>query len=445
MQVDSDSRFLGMSSVFSRASAFGNDSGTLANGVYEPSADVFASLQNAKVLVIGAGGLGCEILKDLALSGITNITVIDLDTIDVTNLNRQFLFRHKDVGRGKAEVAAEFVMQRVPGCIVTPHNCRIQEKPREFYEQFNVIISGLDNVEARRWLNSMLHGITTRQEDEDGDEYFEGIIPLIDGGTEGFKGQARVIIPRCTACFECTMESIAPATGFAMCTIAETPRIPEHCIAYAFVSMWEKEFGARKVDTDSAEDMQWIFQKALERSQAYGIEGVTYFLTMGVVKNIIPAVASTNATIAAACCNEALKLITYAAQTLNCNDMIMGHEGFYTSTFEYEKKPECMVCSSGALAQKLAVSKHITLQDLLNKLKNDPQYQLKDPSASISTGSGAMHATKNLYLSKPPALKKATEGNLSQSLAQLGLQNGVFLGITDAALFMPLSIQLEIS
>jgi ubiquitin-activating enzyme E1 C len=191
--------------------------------------------------------------------------------------------------------------------------------------------------------------------------------------------------------------------------------------------------------------MQWIYQKALERAQAYGIEGVTYFLTLGVVKNIIPAVASTNATIAAACCNEAVKLITYGAQTLNCNYMIMGNEGFYTSTFEYERKPECMVCSSSALAQKLYVPGTLTLQALLNRLKSDQQYQLKDPSASVSIGSGALRTTKNLYLSKPPALKKATEGNLSLSLEQLGLQHGAFLGITDAALFMPLSIELEIS
>ena len=157
MQKMSDDRWNDLKRIFSRKTCFGNETGKLGVGEFIASSNLFDNMRDtSKVLVVGAGGLGCEILKDLALSGIKEIHVIDLDTIDVSNLNRQFLFRQPDVGSGKAMVAATFIMNRVPGCNVKPYKDRIENFGPDFYKQFNVIVSGLDNVEARRWLNSLL-------------------------------------------------------------------------------------------------------------------------------------------------------------------------------------------------------------------------------------------------------------------------------------------------
>jgi NEDD8-activating enzyme E1 len=344
-----------------------------------------------------------------------------LDTIDISNLNRQFLFRMKDVGRGKAEVAAEFVMQRVPGCQVIPHVGNIKDFSPDFYRQFKIIVCGLDNIDARRWLNGTILGLVSK--DETGEYDFNSIIPIIDGGTEGFKGQARVIIPKVTACFECTIDTFPPQVTYQLCTIAETPRIPEHCIAYVFMILWDRVFPNKELNKDSPDDMQWIYEQALARAKEYGIEGVTYFKTIGVVKNVIAAVASTNAVIAAASCNECLKLLSYCSQTMNNYYMYMGADDLFSPTFVHDRKEDCLVCSDAADPIPFQVASTITLREFIRSLAEHPNFQLKNPTITGTTISA-------LYV---PSNHEATVANLDKSMNELVVE-GEYLYIFDQIL-----------
>ncbi|KAF8529570.1 NEDD8 activating enzyme [Hysterangium stoloniferum] len=387
--------------------------------------------KECKILCIGAGGLGCEILSNLALSGFKDIHVIDMDTIDISNLNRQFLFRPADVGRPKAIVAAEFVMKRVAGVKVTPYHGKIQDKDHAYYMQFNIIICGLDSVEARRWINATLHEMF----DEDDQESMK---PLIDGGTEGFKGQARVILPHVTSCYECSLDMLNKPTAFPICTIANTPRLPEHCIEWASVLEWPRVHKNQKMDTDNPEHISWLYSIAVARAKEFNIEGVTWSLTQGVVKNIIPAIASTNAIIAASCCNEAFKIATTSAPYLDNYFMLIGTDGVYSYTFQHEKRPDCPVC--GGESRDIDVKREWTLEQFIESLAERQELQVKKPSLSTPN---PIPPTKNaLYYQSPPQLEEETRPNLEKKLSDL-VPNGAEISVTARSLPFNLSLRIN--
>ena len=151
-------------------------------------------LQNAKVLVIGAGALGNEILKNLALLGVRNIAVVDCDDIEFSNLSRSILFRPTDIGKSKAHVAAAATQAISEDVRVHAiHVNVLSGLGLGIFHWADVVIAGLDNREARLFINRSA---------------WKAGKPWIDGAIEGINGVARVFLPGSPPCYECTLGEV---------------------------------------------------------------------------------------------------------------------------------------------------------------------------------------------------------------------------------------------
>lgn len=264
-----------------------------------------------------------------------------------------------------------------------PHFCKIQDKDADFYRQFQIIVLGLDSLEARRWINDMMCSLM--EYEDDGNVSPGTNIPMVDGGTEGLAGHVNVIYPGITPCFECILPLFPPQVNFPMCTLADIPRTPAHCVEWAKQIEWDRArpFGADvELDCDNSKHLQWLYEVSLKRAEAHGIEGVTLKFAQGVAKRIIPAIASTNAIVAAACAAECLKLATACSPHMQADSgghymMYQGSESVFTNTMTHERKKDCPVCSRAAV--KISIGRAATFAQLIEQMKTDERLRLKDP------------------------------------------------------------------
>ncbi|KAF5580341.1 ubiquitin-activating enzyme E1 [Fusarium pseudocircinatum] len=194
-------------------------------------------IANLKQFLVGAGAIGCEMLKNWAMIGLGTgpegkIWVTDMDSIERSNLNRQFLFRADDVGQMKSDRAALAVQRMNPdleGHMVTLKERVSSETENVFNEDFwrnlDGVTNALDNVEARTYVDRRC-------------VFFQK--PLLESGTLGTKGNTQVVLPHLTESYSSSQDP--PEKEFPMCTIRSFPNKIDHTIAWAKEYMFEKLF-----------------------------------------------------------------------------------------------------------------------------------------------------------------------------------------------------------
>ncbi|KAI8628256.1 ubiquitin-activating enzyme E1 1 [Xylariaceae sp. FL1651] len=185
-------------------------------------------IANLKQFLVGAGAIGCEMLKNWAMIGLGvgpkgKIIITDMDSIEKSNLNRQFLFRAKDVGQMKSDCAARAVAAMNPElnghieCLkdrVSPETEHIFNE--EFWQGLDGVTNALDNVEARTYVDRRC-------------VFFHK--PLLESGTLGTKGNTQVVLPKLTESYSSSQDP--PEVSFPMCTLRSFPNKIEHTIAWA--------------------------------------------------------------------------------------------------------------------------------------------------------------------------------------------------------------------
>lgn len=185
-------------------------------------------IADTKEFLVGSGAIGCEMLKNWAMMGLGSgpqgkITVTDMDTIEKSNLNRQFLFRSPDVGKLKSECAASAVAEMNPelkGKIVAFRE-RVGPDTEgvfgdEFFASLDSVTNALDNVDARTYVDRRC-------------VFFKK--SLLESGTLGTKGNTQVVYPSLTESYSSSQDP--PEKSFPMCTIKNFPNQIEHTIAWA--------------------------------------------------------------------------------------------------------------------------------------------------------------------------------------------------------------------
>lgn len=201
---------------------------------YESQVAIFGDemqekIKEASIFIVGAGAIGCELLKNYAMMGIGTTYITDMDIIEKSNLNRQFLFRDNNIGQHKADASCNSAKQMNPDCNFVPYLLKVAPETEnvfnaQFYKEKTLVMTALDNMDARHYVDK---------------KCVENGKHLIDSGTLGTQGNVQVVVPYITESYSASNDP--QEDSIAVCTLKMFPYQPQHCIQYAkslFIGMF---------------------------------------------------------------------------------------------------------------------------------------------------------------------------------------------------------------
>ncbi|MFX0123373.1 MAG: ThiF family adenylyltransferase [Candidatus Hodarchaeota archaeon] len=330
------------------------------------------TLKQSTVLIVGIGGLGVEVAKNLAMVSVGKLILVDLDTVEYSNLNRQLLFIGAPEGVSKAEFAAKRLREMNPFISVEAYNCALQNLPPRLYHEADLYIAGLDSIEARSELNR--RAVHNQK-------------PLIDAGTAAYNGHVYCVFPFSNACLECDPLTERDQDQLGACTLVGLPRKPAHCILKGQLQ-FEQDHG-RPIDILKSKEISTVREYANNLLSTH-FPGSQLFSTdqvIQIVDNHEATVITINCVMASLQSQEAVKILHHIHTSeeekklgsLQLNYMI--YNGLTGKFYEMEKprNPDCDMCGSARTPlYKVSVKPNFLLKKIIKKLAQEKKF-LIDP------------------------------------------------------------------
>ncbi|TFG00731.1 MAG: ThiF family adenylyltransferase [Promethearchaeota archaeon] len=315
-------------------------------------------IKNARVLIAGVGGLGCEIAKNLAMLGVGYLDLVDLDIIEHSNLNRQILFIDAKMGESKAITAAKKLKEINPNITVIGHHTSLERLEPAIYKAADVVVGGLDSMNARLNLNAQCVRFKK---------------PLVDGGVAGYHGHIYTVFPYENACYECNPLPVGEMDDMAACTVVGIPRKRIHCVFKANMA-FKEEYDDLDPDPKNVDHVKYLQSYANDLATRHGF--LPLFSKAEII-NIIdfhdPGIITINAIIASIQSHETVKILHWLNGNKALGEPIKTYVVFNSMTLklypiEKKRNPSCLQCGDHVRRITIEINKEDKCEEIINSL-----------------------------------------------------------------------------